>query len=952
MHAGLGETNTNRFKGKTTIARIYAEFLTSVGAIAGSLFKEVTGSKLANMGVAGCEKLVEEVNNGGGGCVFIDEAYQLTSGNSPGGKAVLDFLLAEVENQRGKIVFVLAGYNKEMESFFSHNPGIPSRFPIEMKFEDYADEELLRILQLQIHRKFNGTMAVEKGVDGLFCRIASRRIGHGRGKAGFGNARAVENYLSAISNRQAARIRRERMAGTKPDDLFLSQEDIIGPEPSQALVKSKAYRTLECLVGLREVKEALKMFMDTLKTNFERELAEQPLVEFSLNKVFLGSPGTGKTTVAKHYGEILKDLGLLSNGELVVKNPADFVGAALGQSEAQTKGILAATVGKVLVIDEAYGLFGGGANGTVVDPYKAAVVDTIVAEVQSVPGEDRCVLLLGYKDQMEEMFQNVNPGLSRRFPLSSAFVFEDFDDAALAKILNFKLGKSGFKATDKAKTVALDVLRRARNRPNFGNAGEIDILLDKAKASHQRRVSSGRVKRHGTLEAVDFDEEYDRAEKGDTDIRKLFAGDVGREGLISVLQGYQKRVREAKRLEFDPEIPFNFLFRGPPGTGKTTVARKMGKVYYDMGSLASTEVIEASATELIGQYVGQTGPKVQQLLDRALGRVLFIDEAYRLASEGSFAREAVDELVDCVTKPKYHGKLIIILAGYIQDINTLLGINPGMSSRFPESIDFDPLTPASCIQLFTSQLQVNKEKVQKSIAVDLTCLERPDEIFLKEMTGKFQVLSEQDSWANARDVKELAKKVFHKFDLSLDKLILTKEQVFESLDGTIAERHGRMSNKKPTMATEMAKVLADAPSLSPAKTSTNTAMVTENEEEEDEAADDTGGGGVNLVTCTRDAGVSDAVWEQLQKDKEKEAQDDEKLRQLKKAQQNAKDADRERIVREILAKEEERKKVEAKKKKLMSLGICPAGFQWTKQSGGYRCGGGAHWLSDDEIDKM
>lgn len=733
--------------------------------------------------------------------------------------------------------------------------------------------------------------------------------------------------------------------------MFLSQEDIIGPEPSQALVRSKAYRSLEGLVGLLEVKEALKMFMDTLKTNFERELAEQPLVEFSLNKVFLGSPGTGKTTVAKLYGEILKDLGLLSNGELVVKNPADFVGAALGQSEAQTKGILAATVGKVLVIDEAYGLFGGGANGAVVDPYKAAVVDTIVAEVQSVPGEDRCVLLLGYKEQMEEIFQNVNPGLSRRFPLSSAFVFEDFDDAALAEILNFKLGKSGFKATDKAKTVALDVLRRARNRPNFGNAGEIDILLGKAKASHQRRVSSGRVKRHGTLEAVDFDEEYDRAEKGDTDIRKLFAGDVGREGVISVLQGYQKRVREAKRLEFDPEIPFNFLFRGPPGTGKTTVARKMGKVYYDMGFLASTEVIEASATELIGQYVGQTGPKVQQLLDRALGRVLFIDEAYRLASEGSFAREAVDELVDCVTKPKYHGKLIIILAGYVQDINTLLGINPGMSSRFPESIDFDPLTPASCIQLFTSSLQANKEKVQKKIAVDLTCLEHPDEIFMKGMADKFQVLSEQDSWANARDVKELAKKVFHKFDLSLDKLILTKEHVFESLDGTIAERHGRMSNKKPTMATEMAKVLANAPTLSPAKTSTNTTMATENEEEEDEATDDIAGG-VNLVTCTRDAGVSDAVWEQLQKDKEKEAQEDEKLRQLKKAQQNAKDADRERIVREILAKEAERKKIEAKQKKLMSLGICPAGFQWTKQSGGYRCGGGAHWLSDDMIDKM
>ncbi|KAF4986972.1 hypothetical protein FGRMN_10595 [Fusarium graminum] len=940
-------------QGKTTIARIYAEFLTSVGAIAGSLFKEVTGSKLANMGVTGCEKLLEEINDNGGGCVFIDEAYQLTSGNSPGGKAVLDFLLAEVENQRGKIVFVLAGYSKEMESFFSHNPGIPSRFPIEMKFEDYTDEELLRILQLQIHRKFNGTMAVEKGVDGLFCRIASRRIGHGRGKNGFGNARAVENYLAAISNRQAARIRRERVAGSKPNDLFLTQEDIIGPEPSEALSRSKAYRSLGCLVGLREVKDALKMFMDTLKTNFERELAEQPLVEFSLNKVFLGSPGTGKTTVAKLYGEILKDLGLLSNGELVVKNPADFVGAALGQSEAQTKGILAATMGKVLVIDEAYGLFGGGANGAVVDPYKAAVVDTIVAEVQSVPGEDRCVLLLGYKEQMEEMFQNVNPGLSRRFPLSSAFVFEDFDDVALAKILNMKLGKSGFKATDKAKIVALDVLRRARNRPNFGNAGEIDILLDRAKASHQKRVSSGLVKRHGTLEAVDFDEEYDRAEKGDTDIKKLFAGDVGREGLISVLQGYQKRVREAKRLEFDPEIPFNFLFRGPPGTGKTTAARKMGKVYYDMGFLAGTDVIEVSATELIGQFVGQTGPKVQQLLDRALGRVLFIDEAYRLASESSFAREAVDELVDCVTKPKYHGKLIIILAGYVQDINTLLGINPGMSSRFPESIDFDPLSPKSCIRLLTNQLQANKEKVKKKIGVNLLCLEHPEEAFLKQLIAKFETLSQQDSWANARDVKELAKKMFHSFDFSSDTLNLTEELISNTIDSMIAERRGRMNNKKSATVAENLKTLFNVPTMTPPMTTADTTMDTKEEEEEgadEEAARESGG--ADLATSIRDAGVSDEVWEQLQKDKEKEARDDEELRRLKKSQQNAKDADRKRILREILAKEEVRKKVEEQKKKLMALGICPMGFQWIKQSGGYRCSAGGHWLSDDMVDQM
>ncbi|KAJ4166175.1 hypothetical protein NW765_007402 [Fusarium oxysporum] len=937
--------------GKTTVARIYAEFLTTVGAIAGSCLKEVTGSKLANMGVAGCEKLIEDVNNNGGGCVFIDEAYQLSSGNSPGGKAVLDYLLAEVENLRGKIVFVLAGYSKEMESFFSHNPGIPSRFPIEMKFEDYTDKELLHILQLQIHRKFKGRMAVEQGVEGLFCRIAARRVGRGRGKNGFGNARAMENCLQKISQRQASRIQKERRAGKKPNDLLLTKEDIIGPEPSEALLNSKAYREFKSLIGLQEVKDALGVLMDTLRTNYERELAEQPLVEFSLNKVFLGSPGTGKTTVAKLYGEILKDLGLLSNGEVVTKNPADFVGAALGQSEAQTKGILAAMVGKVLLIDEAYGLYGGGGgvNGSVVDPYKGAVIDTIVAEVQSVPGEDRCVLLLGYKEQMEEMFQNVNPGLSRRFPISSAFVFEDFDDVALAKILDLKLGKSGFKATVKAKVVALDVLRRARNRPNFGNAGEIDILLGRAMASHQKRVSSGHVKRHGTLEPIDFDEDFDRAERGDTDVKKLFEGDIGRDHLISILQGYQTRVRQAKQLEIDPEVPFNFLFRGPPGTGKTTAARKMGQVYYDLGFLASTEVIEVSATELIGQYVGHTGPKVQQLLDKALGRVLFIDEAYRLASDSSFAREAVDELVDCVTKPKYHGKLIIILAGYVQDINTLLGINPGMSSRFPESIDFDTLTPASCIQLVTSQLQASKTKLKGKIPLDLSCLERPDREFLTELTTKFKELSEQDSWANARDVKELAKKMFHKFDLSSKSLTLTEELIRSTMDEMMAERRGRMTDKKPTAASEIAKALTDTPMFTPPAMTTNTTTVTEEKEERPQEELPA----ITVPHGIRDAGVSDEVWEQLQKDKEQEVKDEEEFRRLKKAQQNAKDADRENLVRRILAEEEKRKKIEARKAKLMKMGVCPVGFQWIRQSGGgFRCAGGSHWMSDEAVDKM
>lgn len=264
------------------------------------------------MGVQGCQQMLDDVLEDGGGVVFVDEAYQLSSGNSPGGRAVLDFLLAEVENLTGKIVFILAGYSKQMESFFAHNPGFPSRFPIEMKFDDYSDKELLRIMKYQLDMKFGGRMKWE---DELYLRVSCRRLGRARGKEGFGNARAVENLLAIIAGRQANRLRKSRLANQASNDLLLTKTDLIGPEPNNALNECVAWNKLRDLIGLSSVKECVQALVDSIQTNYQREVCEEPVIEYSLNKVFLGSPGTGKTTVAKLYGQILVDLGLLSNGE-------------------------------------------------------------------------------------------------------------------------------------------------------------------------------------------------------------------------------------------------------------------------------------------------------------------------------------------------------------------------------------------------------------------------------------------------------------------------------------------------------------------------------------------------------------------------------------------------------------------------------------------------------------
>jgi AAA lid domain len=255
---------------------------------------------------------------------------------------------------------------------------------------------------------------------------------------------------------------------------------------------------------------------------------------------------------------------------VVVKNPADFIGTVLGESESNTKGILATTVGKVLIIDEAYMLYSGGDTGDKSDIYKTAVIDTIVAEVQNVPGDDRCVLLLGYEEQIREMFQNVNPGLSRRFAIEDAFHFQDFTGPQLRQILDLKLKNQELEATDQAKDVAMDVLGRARRRPNFGNAGEVENLLSLAKSRQQsRQISKPTSERSADVifEPEDFDPDFNRGEKAILNCRKLFEDVIGCDDIVRKLEGYQQAAQgmKARGVDVNGHIPTNFIFKGPPG---------------------------------------------------------------------------------------------------------------------------------------------------------------------------------------------------------------------------------------------------------------------------------------------------------------------------------------------------------------------------------------------------
>jgi len=453
---------------------------------------------------------------------------------------------------------------------------------------------------------------------------------------------------------------------------------------------------------------------------------------------------------------------------------------------------------------------------------------------------------------------------------------------------------------------------------------------------------------------------------------------------------------KARNIDMRDQIPTNFIFKGPPGTGKTTTARKMGQVYYDMGFLSSTEVIECSASDLVGQYVGQTGPKTKKVFEKALGRVLFVDEAHRL-SEGPFAKEAIDELVGVLTQETFIHKLVVILAGYDQDMNKLMAINTGLSSRFPEEVVFENMPPAQCLELLKREL--------KKTNIRFTELKNTSSKVYVEMARVIEELSSLPSWGNARDMKTMSKKMISLVFKNMGsgkadaELTLSGKDALDCMRSMLKDRRERCANlptgilSGPFEGFQPSLDASPLPPLPPPSTSTTRATKSRPAVKKAEAASP------HLQSDDgRDSGVTDEVWRQLQADKQAaetaSKQAEEELRLLEEslresaeqeaaqqalakelARTRAKDAaaqdelkrkreearlreieaqaERARIAARLEEKRQQEQRMRQQEAKaqaaLRDMGVCMAGFRWIKQHGGYRCAGGAHFVTDGQL---
>ena len=730
--------------GKTTIARKLGEILSAIGYLDSGHVVEVDRAKMVSPYQGETPKVVDRLcDKAMGGILFVDEAYTLAPLSHSGerdnqGAQALEKLMKRMEDDRGKFVVIAAGYRNEMDNLFRINPGFKSRFNYFLNIEDYSPEQLYQIMMVFANEK-HYIMSPQAEAKAKAC---IKQMYESRDKD-FANGRTMRSLFDEICKKQAQRLQYGDISTLSDAELMTIEDGDIPFEAPTAVDYTECLQKLDGLVGLSAVKKEISNLAAFLNLQIKR--GESNTFQ-GKHYVFTGNPGTGKTTVARIMADVFKTLGILSRGQLVEADRAKLVAGYSGQTAIKTNQLIDSAMGGVLFIDEAYTLRSNDG-----DSFGAEAIDTLLKRLEDDRGRFICIVA-GYTNQMHD-FIDSNPGLKSRF--TQTIHFDDYTPDELTQIfLNLAAAKN-FTISDETRSAIHRQFEQLylRRDKNFGNAREARRIFDEAVEKQSQRLV-GLMSDPGFKEedmySITTDDlpmaQNEKARPLDEVLNELddFVGMRQVKNSIRRLavQSMFMKQRAALGAGNVQQMVMNFVLTGNPGTGKTSIARKMGEVLNSMDILPTSRVLETSRATLVGKYMGETPKIVNKMCDKAMGGILFIDEAYTLSEQNDqYGKEAIDTLMKRMEDDR--GKFVVIAAGYKDKMETFLQMNPGLASRFTHKLHIDDYNEDELLAIFKKMAQ--KEQYMLSPTAEFKAL---DVIFKMVMT-------KDSTFGNAREMRNL-----------------------------------------------------------------------------------------------------------------------------------------------------------------------------------------------------
>ncbi len=533
-----------------------------------------------------------------------------------------------------------------------------------------------------------------------------------------------------------------------------------------------ALEQLQQMIGLEKVKNRVKDFYQFLKyQNSRKKLGFTIQDELSLNMIFTGNPGTGKTTLARLMAKIYYELGVLPSQEVVETDRSQLVGGYMGQTEENVRNVVKQSLGGVLFIDEAYSLNRDGQGSD----YGQTAIDTLVSLMTSSEfGGKFAVILAGYPEEMRQ-FLDGNHGLSSRFPTSNLIHLPNYTAEELVEIGEKIANDNDYVISEEGKQQLELRLEKEQVDESFGNARAVkNIVLDAIFNKGSQAHSNKQFLTYTLLEGNDFAAAEEESSENPADELEAMIGLTKVKDEMKKIISFVK-VQQLRRTNSKKNLPIQLhaVFTGNPGTGKTTVAKLYAQFLKDCGILKRGHLVVASRADFIAGFVGQTAIKTKKKIREALGGVLFIDEAYSLLSGSNqdFGKEAIDTLVMEMTR--HNENLVVVLAGYPDETKALLASNPGLTSRFKKFIHFEDYNKEELIEImeaYAAKFDYHLDKAAKlALQSSLTT-------FQTNGNGRFATNLVDES------VQMQALRIMEATDDQIDYSLLTEEDMMQALN--------------------------------------------------------------------------------------------------------------------------------------------------------------------------